>query len=147
MKTIFIDMDGVLADFEKGMRKHPGYIEGMEAPDELPGVFDNLEPIENAIESVNLLIADPRFDIYIASAAPWNNVGSLPSKRLWVEKHFGDKLKKRLILTHHKQLLLGDYLIDDRKKNGAGEFKGEHIHFGQSGFENWGKVITYLLNK
>jgi len=145
-KIIFIDMDGVIVDFVKGMRKHPGYIEGMEDPDELPGVFDNLEPIENAIESVNLLLENSRFDVYIASAAPWNNVGALPAKRLWIEKYFGEKFKKRLILTHQKQLLIGDYLIDDRKKNGAGEFRGEHIHFGKNGFENWEKVTKYLTN-
>jgi 5'-nucleotidase len=29
---------------------------------------------------------------------------------------------------------MGDYLIDDRLKNGAGEFKGELIHFGTDKF-------------
>ncbi|GEM_PF-4512743 len=39
----------------------------------------------------------------------------------------------------------GDYLIDDRIKNGAGNFAGEHIHFGQDGYETWNEVIQYLL--
>jgi 5'(3')-deoxyribonucleotidase len=52
--------------------------------------------------------------------------------------------KKRLILTHHKNLLVGDYLIDDRTKNGAGQFN-EHIHFGAKGFETWDKVLAYLI--
>ena len=32
----------------------------------------------------------------------------------WVKKYLGSHAKKRLILTHHKNLSLGDYLIDDR---------------------------------
>jgi hypothetical protein len=29
--------------------------------------------------------------------------------------------------------------------NGAGEFKGEHIHFGQEKFPDWKSVLEYLL--
>ena len=59
---------------------------------------------------------------------------------------------KRLIQTHRKDLLVGDYLIDDRKKNGAAEFNGELIDFGWdyenekwNKFYNWKKVLDYLL--
>ena len=66
-------------------------------------------------------------------------------KRLWVAKHFNEKLiRKRLILCHHKQLLIGDYLIDDRRFNGASEFKGEWIHFGSDQFPDWKSVLIYL---
>jgi len=36
-------------------------------------------------------------------------------------------------------------LIDDRTVNGAGEFQGVHIHFGQEKFPNWKSVLDYLL--
>ena len=52
-----------------------------------------------------------------------------------------------MILSHNKGLLKGHYLIDDRLKHGVEDFEGEHIHFGQLGFENWIKVITYLREK
>ena len=39
---------------------------------------------------------------------------------------------KRIFLTHRKDLLMGDILIDDRTANGAGEFKGKLILF-----KNW----------
>ena len=29
-------------------------------------------------------------------------------------------------------------------KNGAGKFKGEHIHFGTEQFANWNCVLSYL---
>ena len=51
------------------------------------------------------------------------------------------------MLTHRKDLLIGDYLIDDRPFNGAKEFTGEWIHFGSKGFENWDKVLLYIINK
>ena len=52
---------------------------------------------------------------------------------------------KRLILTHHKNLNMGDYLIDDREANGSDKFTGEHIHFRTNRFPNWKSVLEYLL--
>jgi hypothetical protein len=39
---------------------------------------------------------------------------------------------------------MGDYLIDDRTKNGAGEFSGELIQFGSDSFPNWESVVEFL---
>ena len=51
-----------------------------------------------------------------------------------------------LILSHHKNLNAGDYLIDDRKKNGAAKFlKGKLILFGSEQFPNWKSVAKYLF--
>ena len=62
-------------------------------------------------------------------------------------KHLGPTAHKRLILSHHKNLNSGDFLIDDRTKNGAGEFGGEHIHFGTDKFLDWKTVVQYLQQK
>jgi len=51
---------------------------------------------------------------------------------------------KRMAITHLKNMLIGDYLIDDRTKNGAGEFSGTHIHFGNNGTD-WNEVLRLLL--
>ena len=61
------------------------------------------------------------------------------------KKVFGKIAHKRLILSHHKNLNLGDFLIDDRTVNGASLFQGEHIHFGTDGFPDWASVCNYLL--
>ena len=66
-------------------------------------------------------------------------------KHKWVKKYLGETAKKRLILSQHKDLNRGGYLIDDRTVNGAGEFQGEHIHFGQEKFPDWKSVLDYLL--
>ena len=35
-----------------------------------------------------------------------------------------------MIITHRKDLLIGEYLIDDRLANGAEHFRGKLISFG-----------------
>ena len=54
---------------------------------------------------------------------------------------------KRLIISHHKNLNKGDFLIDDREKNGAKEFSGELIQFGSDRFKDWETVTDYLQTK
>ena len=63
---------------------------------------------------------------------------------MWVEKHLGLEAKKRLVLTHHKNLVKGDYIIDDTKNHGVDKFEGEHIMFGQKSYSNWNDVLKYL---
>ena len=53
---------------------------------------------------------------------------------------------KRLILSHHKNLNKGDFLIDDRLKNGAENFGGELILFGSELYPNWDSVVDYLIS-
>ena len=147
MKIIYVDLDGVVADFEKGRITHPmstvsPYIG---RPDKLPGLYENLDPIPNAIESVNQLLSNPDCDVYLLSTAPWNHPEAWMHKRLWVAKYFDERLiRKRLILSHHKQLLKGDFLIDDRRFNGASKFQGKWIHFGSDVFPDWISVLNYL---
>ena len=48
---------------------------------------------------------------------------------------------------------MGDYLIDDRLKNGAGDFKGKLLRFGldwendnkPNEFPDWDSILDYLL--
>jgi 5'-nucleotidase len=146
-KIVYIDLDGVVADFEKGRKGHS--MENITPykgnPDKLPGLFKDLDPIEGAIESVNKLLDAPQFDVYFLSTAPWDNPEAWMHKRLWIDQHFETKkIRKRLILSHQKHLMIGDYLIDDRKNNGASEFRGEWLHFGSDSFPDWGSVLDYL---
>jgi 5'-nucleotidase len=54
---------------------------------------------------------------------------------------------KRLMLTHHKDLNKGDFLVDDRPNNGADKFDGEWIQFGSRKFRSWRAVLKYLRPK
>jgi 5'(3')-deoxyribonucleotidase len=85
-----------------------------------------------------------KFDTYILSTSPWANPSAWSDKLIWVKNYLGPSANKRLILSHHKNLNAGDFLIDDRTKNGVNEFKGEHLHFGTPKFPDWNAVVAYL---
>ena len=156
-KIVWLDMDGVLVNFRKGvdeiLERNPEFREKYKGEyDRMHGVFRNPPPIDGAIEAVKKLAESGKYELYIASTAPWDNPESATDKRYWIEKHFGDLFKKKMVITHLKNMLIGDYLIDDRTKNGAGEFKGELIHFGYdyvndkfNEYPNWDSVLKKLL--
>lgn len=112
--------------------------------DEVPGIFSKMDPMPGAIEAYAQL--EPLYDTYILSTAPRRNPSAWSDKLVWVQRHLGRLAYKRLILSHHKNLNVGDFLIDDRTKNGASEFMGEHILFGSERFPDWPAVVAYLLS-
>lgn len=140
-------MDNVLVDFTSGIKQltDSQLVEYENNYDEVPGIFALMAPNYKAIESFNLLC--DHFDVYILSTAPWNNPSAWSDKLLWVVQHLGKTAYKRLILTHHKNLNAGDYLIDDRTKNGADRFAGEHVLFGGKRFPDWITVVNYIFKK
>ncbi|MBR3854804.1 MAG: hypothetical protein IKM65_01450 [Bacteroidaceae bacterium] len=144
-KRIFFDMDGVLVNFESGVEKLSDEVKEQYKGrlDEVPGIFALMDPIPGAREAVRLLAK--YYDVYILSTSPWNNPTAASDKIEWVKKHMNEIFHKRVILTHHKELCQGDYLIDDRGKNGTSEFNGEWIHIGSKEFPDMDAVLSYLL--
>ena len=140
-------MDNVLVDFVSGINQLPEerQIKYEGDLDEVPGIFSLMIPMEGAIESFKKLSST--YDTYILSTAPWENASAWSDKLEWVKKYLGAEAHKRLILSHNKHLCVGDYIIDDRLANGVHSFKGEHVHFGQSGLKDWDEVIKYLFEK
>jgi 5'-nucleotidase len=149
-KIVYLDMDGVLVDLEANIQEFFKFnptqtTKYKNRPDLIPNLFLDPPPIKGAIEAVNKLNESGKFELFIATAAPWGNVESAAHKRIWIEKHFGDLFKKKMFITHRKDMLMGHYLIDDRITNGAGEFVGEHLHFGTESCPDWNAVLTKLL--
>ena len=118
-------------------------------PSELKSSFFN----KGAIEAVKKLHESGKYELFIATSAPWGNPQSNTDKRFWIEDYFGNIFHKRMFITHRKDLLMGDYLIDDRLKNGAGDFKGKLLRFGYdwendnkpNEYPDWDSILDYLL--
>ena len=135
-------MDNVLVDFESGIERL-NLDPNTRDLDEVDGIFSHMIPLKGAIEGYNRLV-ELGYDVYILSTAPWENSSAWSDKLIWVKKYIGENAKKRLILSHNKNLNKGDFLIDDRVANGAGEFEGNLIRFGSDDFPNWDTVIKYF---
>ncbi len=143
-QIVYVDMDNVLVDFPSGIARlsESDRASYEDSYDDCPGIFALMDPMPGAIDGYKFLAE--RFDTYILSTAPWNNPSAWLHKVEWVHQHLGDVAYKRLILSHHKNLNHGDYLIDDRTKNGADKFIGKHIHFGQPECPDWNTLIDYF---
>lgn len=143
-KTLYIDLDNVLVDFPSAFPKiNPETLEKFRGDeDEIPGIFSLMDPLPGAVAA--FLELSEFFDTYLLSTAPWENPSAWSDKLVWVKKYLGKAAYKRLILTHHKDLNRGDYLVDDRGNNGASDFRGEWIQFGSTEFPDWNSVLAYL---
>ena len=143
MKRIYVDMDDVLCDFIKAYQESKAQNPDLKFPQSQLGFFENLEPIEDAVKSVNKLRTD--YDVYVLTAPSNRNPHCYTEKRLWIEKHFDYDFTEKLIISSNKSLLIGDYLIDDYSEGkGQENFQGEFIQFATEKYPNWQSVMEYI---
>nr|XP_056719352.1 5'(3')-deoxyribonucleotidase, cytosolic type [Euleptes europaea] len=140
---VLVDLDGVLADFEGGLRRgflasYPGdpHVElaerrGFSAREqyrclredlgdkaanvyESPGFFLSLDPIPGAIEAMQEMIQMPNTEVFICTSPLRKYQYCIPEKYSWTEKHLGPRFVERIILTRDKTVVSADLLFDDK---------------------------------
>ena len=139
LKIILIDMDGVIANFDRGlvrvMKKELPEIpitpyrnrtafyfkdnfdkkdyKKIQEIERRPGFFKTLPIVPNAKEAISE-ISKRGHNVKICSSPLIHNPTCASDKYSWLEEKFGSYLAKQLIITKDKTLVKGDILIDDR---------------------------------
>ena len=139
---IYVDLDGVMANFMKAYIKLKG--PGKTYPQSEIDFWRNLEPIDGAIHAFQYL--SKIHDVWILTAPSVPNPMCYAEKRIWVEDHLGIDACQRLIISPDKSLFIGDILIDDTLLKGVLGFTGRHIHFGNT-HVSWDGVMIDILSQ
>jgi hypothetical protein len=124
-KQVYLDCDGVLADFDRGAEKilgaPPHVFEKRHGAGEFwkrlaraPDFFDSLEPMADAMV---LYEAVRHLDPIILTGLPRGKWAE-PQKRRWAERHFpGVPVITTMAALKHEHRHPGDALVDDRDKH------------------------------
>ena len=136
-RKIFIDMDGVLADFDGGVELHCGitpiaqdakrpedYDDKLwEAVRKVPHFYDILKPMPGATEMFHLIYSQYGADCEILTGIPKEKRGIVTAaedKVAWMKRFLSEDVKVNTVLAKEKQLFCRsreDILIDDYSKN------------------------------
>lgn len=140
MNRVFVDMDGVIVDFDAHMNATG--LSGDELK-RIDGAYLAMPPIVGAIEAVRSLIG-MGYEVWIATKPPTGVAYAYRDKAQWILDHLPE-LKRRIIVTHDKGLLgdEGDFLCDDRPhKANCEQFKGTLLRF-VNGY-HWPQALEYF---
>ncbi|MDQ3099920.1 MAG: hypothetical protein M3R08_00915 [Bacteroidota bacterium] len=123
-QRIYLDLDGVLADFDRGAAKvlgmAPKDFEAMYGPGifwkKLAGTQDFYDQLELMPDALELYSAVEHLGPIILTGLPRGNWAE-PQKRNWAERHFpGVKVITTTAALKNEHCDPGDVLVDDRDK-------------------------------
>tara|TARA_R110000782_G_scaffold246653_1_gene333324 strand:- start:141 stop:608 length:468 start_codon:yes stop_codon:yes gene_type:complete len=142
-KIVYFDMDGVLCQFRKKFNEEIERNPSIKFPQATYNFFTNLEPHDEMVHLYKMLDSDDRLEVHILTAPSYMNPMCYTEKRVWVENHLGIDAASRMVITGHKNLLKGDYLIDDNATGkGQDNFEGAFLLVDES---NIRKSVSTIL--
>lgn len=157
---LLIDMDGVIADFERGIldffrAKHPNesYIplkerRNFKAGDDYEklnpdfkgiirdiytsqGFYFSLQPIEGSLEALSE-IEELGIQAFICTSPLSEYKNCVVEKYCWIDKYLGKDWVRRVVMTKDKTLIRADILIDDKLNvKGVETPSWEHVLYTQ----------------
>ena len=143
---VFIDLDGVAADFE-----HGSTAAGLE-PDifkRQAGSYIWLPPVAESVEAIKYLMLIMPGRVWFLTKPPKFTPYAYVEKALWVQRYFGDDGLHALIVTQDKSLVgtKKSVLVDDRPhKANVEKFRGVVIHFLSEKYPTWREVLQFFAN-
>ena len=137
---IYVDMDGVLCDYNEAKYRTLLRTPENGFPQASYGFFRDMKPIDGALKAYMWL--HENFDTWILTRPSVLNPMCYTEKREWVEKHLGIEICEKLIMCCEKGLLKGDYLIDDMSWP---LFEGKQITFGSKEYPEWFEVLAFFM--
>ncbi len=126
-------------DRQKGV-EHPTV---MIAFDDVLRFAHNGEPVGGVVKAVEHLSGHYSLQFVVSGNSDGWDV--MEEKRKWIEEHIGVPAWNRITLTTHKELLLGDFMIDAHPDTCDGDaFMGTMVEFGSDTFKDWNDVVTFF---
>lgn len=142
--TVLLDMDGPLTNWLKAIEGCQRNEDGDPLPMFEQGFFLGLEPTPDALESVRKLLRSEALDVYICTYPTTKNLHCASEKMMWIQRYLPELIKK-MHLTCNKDMVEGDYLVDDSPQYWKEGFKGTFITFDdERPVESWRHVIETL---
>lgn len=84
-----------------------------------------------------------KYDLYVATSA--GRTENLQEKMEMISDCIGVPCWNRIMISNHKELLMGDYLIDaEPEKNGGGSFWGTVVEYGSARFQTWEEITDFF---
>jgi 5'(3')-deoxyribonucleotidase len=148
--NIFIDSDGVIADFDKALIESGLTADNFKHVEGAYLFLDVMPHATEALSKLRFLEESGLIKVWILTKTPTFCPHSYTEKILWYRKHF-PWLENRVILSQDKSLLgdHNDFLIDDRPHKGNVHlFKGTFWLFDAKNIETcWDGFIKTILDR
>ena len=128
MKTVYVDLDGVMTDFYRGYKQVFG-VEWLDIPistdrwkniNNTPGYFENLPLKDDALELWDFIDTIPNIHVRILTSTGWNEERNGKEKRAWCLKNLGVHGHNVITVTNinkkHEHAHKEGILIDDHEE-------------------------------